>query len=115
MTRMAIKQEIVKMVLDRAAGYCETCGGSAASSMALHHRKLKSRGGKDSANNLIWVHHECHNLGTDSIHMKPAFATDKGWMVASWDQPEDTPFVRADGSIVLLQNDGKITELNGKE
>jgi hypothetical protein len=80
--------------------------------MALHHRKLKSRGGKDCRQQPhVWVHHECHNLGTDSIHLRPAYATDKGWMVSSWEQPEDAPMHLPDGRIVLLQNDGKITDL----
>ena len=113
--RMAIKQEIVKLVTQRAGGYCETCGRPASESMALHHRKLKSRGGKDSVSNLIRVHHECHNLGTESIHSRPAYATDKGWMVSSWDEPENTPMHLPDGRIVLLQNDGKITDLKEGE
>jgi hypothetical protein len=108
---MTIKQDIVNLVIQRAGGYCESCGRPASESMALHHRKLKSRGGKDAVSNLMWVHHECHNLGTNSIHLKPAYATFKGWMVSSWADPEAAPMHLPDGRIVLLQNDGKITEL----
>ena len=92
-------------------GYCETCGQGAEDSMALHHRKLRSRGGQDTVANLIWVHHGCHNLNTDSIHANPAYATDKGWMVSSWQEPELTPFFRPDGAVVLLQNDGNVITL----
>ena len=74
--------------------------------MALHHRKLRSRGGKDTPSNLLWVHHGCHNLDSDSIHARPAFATDKGWMVPSWREPNDWPLFKPDGSVVLLQDDG---------
>ncbi len=109
--RKTIKQTIVNLVIQRAGGYCEKCGRPASESMALHHRKLKSRGGKDSVSNLMHVHHECHNLGTDSIHLRPGFAADKGWMVASWDEPETAPMELPDGRLVILQNDGKITEL----
>lgn len=109
--RMTIKQAIVDLVIQRAGGYCEKCGRPASESMALHHRKLKSRGGKDAVSNLMYVHHECHNLGTESIHLRPAFAADKGWMVASWDEPENTPMHLPDGRLVILQNDGKITDL----
>ena len=105
---MAIDSKIVELVHSRANGYCETCGQSAQQSMALHHRKLKSRGGKDSVSNLIWVHHACHNLGTNSIHLNPAEAERKGWMIGSWQEPEETPFVRPDGSIVLLNQDGTV-------
>jgi len=103
-----VNQKIVEMVEKRAGHYCETCGSPALDSMALHHRKLKSRGGKDTVANLIRVHHSCHNLGTNSIHMNPAVATDKGWMVSSWADPETEPFLQPDGKWVLLKDDGSI-------
>ena len=101
-----INKEIVRLVEERAGNYCETCGTPALASMALHHRKLKSRGGKDSVSNLIRVHHGCHNLDTDSIHANPSMATDKGWMVSSWSEPENEPFLQPDGLWVLLKMDG---------
>lgn len=104
-------KKIVKIVEERAGNYCEVCGGPAHSSMALHHRKLKSRGGKDSASNLIRVHHGCHNLRSDSIHANPERSSQKGWMVGSWQQPHEVPFTRPDGSIVLLQDDGSTQTL----
>ena len=102
---------IVKIVTERATFYCEVCGQVASESMALHHRKLKSRGGKDTPANLIRVHHECHNLGSDSIHANPAISEDRGHMVSSWKKPEETPFLRPDGSLVLLDNEGSIKVL----
>ena len=101
-----MNKQVAQIVIDRANGYCEKCGGVAAESMALHHRKLRSRGGLDTPANLIWVHHICHNLGTSSIHSQPALSEDKGWMVPSWKQPEECPIVKPDGTIVLLQNNG---------
>ena len=101
-------QKIVSVVEDRAAGYCEVCGYPAQSSMALHHRKLKSRGGKDTPSNLIRVHHGCHNLRTDSIHLNPKKAEQLGHMVPSWKDPTEWPFTRSDGSIVLLLDDGSV-------
>jgi hypothetical protein len=108
-----MKQDIVEKVITRANGYCETCGGRAEETMALHHRKLKSRGGKDEVANLIWIHHGCHNLNTDSIHLNPAKAEQKGWMVGSWQDPEESPMVYADGTTVLLKQDGTIHILGG--
>jgi len=35
-------------------------------------------------------------------------ATDKGWMVSSWSDPETEPFLQPDGKWVLLKNDGSI-------
>ena len=106
---------IVEIVMDRAGGYCETCGLPAHESMALHHRKLKSREPRkhlrDSPANLLWVHHSCHNLGTDSIHLKVADASARGWIVPSWAKPEEYPCQRADGGFAYLGNDGSITLL----
>lgn len=106
-----IDKKIAALVEARAGDYCEVCGRPAKESMALHHRKLKSRGGKDTAANLIRVHHECHNLSTDSIHSKVEYAEQKGWICPSWRNPHEHPFVRPDGSIVLLQDDGSATTL----
>jgi hypothetical protein len=77
--------------------------------MALHHRKLKSRGGKDTPANLIRVHHECHNLSTDSIHLNPARAASRGLVVPSWSKPNEFPMEYPDGTTVLLHDDGTIT------
>ena len=41
-------KKIAETVLARAKGYCEACG-LPGDDFALHHRKLKSRGGKDEA------------------------------------------------------------------
>lgn len=104
-----IDKNVVELVKARAAGYCEFCDCPAEETMALHHRKLKSRGGEDSVSNLVWVHHGCHNLKTDSIHLKPAVAQKLGYMVHSWENATEVPLVRADGSVVLLLEDGNIT------
>jgi hypothetical protein len=101
-----MKNEIAQKVIERANGYCEVCGGVAQESMALHHRKLRSQGGKDQVSNLIWVHHKCHNLGTFSIHNQPAVSVEKGWICPSWAEPHSFPFVKPDGSIVLLHDNG---------
>jgi hypothetical protein len=111
MRTRAINKKIQAMVIERAGGYCELCSRPAQSSMALHHRKLKSRGGQDSVSNLIWIHHSCHNMSERSIHSNPRLSEEKGWMVSSWREPHDTPFVRANGEIVLLQDDGNVTLL----
>jgi hypothetical protein len=106
-----VDKKVVKIVEERAGGYCEVCGHPALPSMALHHRKLRSRGGQDTPSNLIRIHHGCHNLRSDSIHHNPEGASQKGWMVGSWQEPHLTPFTRADGSIVLLLNDGSVSIL----
>jgi hypothetical protein len=110
-------KKVVEIVRFRAEDYCEVCGQTAQESMALHHRKLKSRGGKDTAGNLIWVHHKCHNLGTDSIHLNPEWAEQHGYMVPSWQNPQEVPISLPSGGFALLLDDGtkKILEEKAHE
>ena len=97
-------KRIAEAVLNRAGNYCEKCGNSGYD-FALHHRRLKSQGGKDEVCNLMAVHHKCHNMGTDAIHMNPAKSIEMGWIVPSWAQPAEYPLHLSDGSKVLLDNE----------
>lgn len=82
--------------------------------MALHHRKLKSRGGKDEVSNLLYLHHECHNMSSYSVHSQVATATAKGWIVNSWAEPSQVPVALPDGRVVILRDDGEaITVMEG--
>ncbi|NBX51770.1 HNH endonuclease [bacterium] len=102
-----LKMEILRAIVwARSRGYCEKCGTQLPDSWALHHRKLRSRGGKDEVQNFLALHHECHNLGTDSVHLNPSYATDKGYMVHSWEDPRECPVTLPDGSIVTLTPEG---------
>lgn len=106
--------ELRDIVYARCKGYCEKCGKSLPESWALHHRKLRSRGGKDEVSNFVALHHECHNLGTDSVHFNPANSRDYGLMVGSWQEPSECPLTLPDGSIVILNNEGTYTYLERK-
>jgi len=102
-----MKTDLREIVWLRCGGYCERCGIPLhENDFALHHRKLKSRGGKDELSNLVALHHYCHNLGTDSVHLNPEDATREGFMVASWSNPEETPVTLGDGRMVLLTTSG---------
>jgi hypothetical protein len=94
------------LVWSRARGYCEKCGQSLPASWALHHRKLRSRGGKDEATNFVALHHECHNLATHSVHSNPKDALEKGFMVSSWADPAECPVTLPSGDIVILTPEG---------
>lgn len=107
-TRTRINKKLIELVQQRAGGYCEICGRVATESMALHHRKLKSRGGKDEVANLLWIHHECHNMGTHGVHNQIKEATAHGWIVNSWANPAQVPVLRPDGNLVILLNDGTV-------
>lgn len=99
-------KKIAQKVLERAGGYCEKCGGTLYEAYNLHHRKLKSRGGKDQVSNLIAVHNHCHIQQKDSIHDNPEESERMGFMCPSWAKPEEHPLIRPDGSVVLLLEDG---------
>lgn len=90
----------------RCNGYCERCGIPLAADWALHHRKLRSRGGKDEITNYAALHHFCHNGGTNSVHAKPDDATRDGFMVHSWDDPARVPLRLPDNALVLLTPEG---------
>jgi hypothetical protein len=100
-----VDSTIANTVLARANGYCEACG-LPGNNFALHHRRLRSQGGLDQVCNLIAVHHECHNMSTNSIHLRPSVAKIKGWIVPSWANPADYPLHLPDGSIVRLTHEG---------
>ena len=86
----------------RCNGYCERCGIPLAADWALHHRKLRSQGGKDEITNLVALHHHCHNLGTDSVHLNVKAAKEQGFIVPSWADPAVVPLILADNALVLL-------------
>lgn len=104
---MADWKHLRELVLARCQGYCEFCGLALTDNFALHHRKFKSRGGLDKVNNLIALHHNCHNLGTFSVHMNIKKATESGHVVSRHAQPENIPLHLPNGSIVILTDDGQ--------
>lgn len=93
-------------VLQRCEGLCERCGIPLGNDFALHHRKLRSRGGKDELPNFCALHHHCHNLGTNSVHLNPEKATADGFLVASWDEPVTIPIRLRDETLVYLTEEG---------
>jgi hypothetical protein len=102
------------MVLARCQNYCEKCGNGLPNTFALHHRKLKSRGGKDELDNLVALHHECHNLGTSSVHLNIKAATNLGLIVPQYATPSEFPLTLPDGSTVTLTADGNYNYLERK-
>lgn len=100
-------EKVRETIFKRCEGYCEKCGFPLFESWAIHHRKLKSRGGDDSASNLIALHHACHNLATDSVHNQPLESKETGRMVSTWEEPEKVPLKLPNGRKVFLTTDGK--------
>lgn len=103
------------LILARCQHYCEKCGFGLTEDFALHHRKLRSRGGKDTVDNLVALHHKCHNLGTDSVHLNIKKATELGLIVPRHAEPNEFPLTLANGSIVTLTTEGTYNYLSRKE
>lgn len=79
------------VIYERAHGMCERCGtGIWFTTYEAHHRKLRSRGGDDSPENLAALCSRCHS----HVHANPAEATRDGFMVPSWADPKDIPIGR---------------------
>ena len=112
---MADWKYLRELVLARCKGYCEFCGLGLTDNFALHHRKFKSRGGKDEINNLVALHHECHNLGTSSVHMNIKKSTASGHVVSRHAEPNNIPLHLPNGSIVTLTLDGEYHFIERKE
>jgi hypothetical protein len=102
-------------ILARCQGYCEKCGIGLSDNFALHHRKLRSRGGKDTIDNLVALHHECHNLGTLSVHMNIKTATETGHIVPRHADPFDYPLLLPNGSTVKLTVEGNYEYIERQE
>jgi len=101
--------EVANKVIARAKGYCEKCG--LPGDLQLHHRKLRSQGGKNEPANLIAIHASCHIQHKNSIHDNPKTSKVKGYIVPSWGDPLEYPFHQVDGTIVKLDNEGTYTRI----
>lgn len=83
-----MKRDLVEAIRGRAFSRCEFCGREEDYSMVVHHRKLRSQGGRDEVANLVWIHDSCHRWA----HGHPAKAYGLGWMVHSWASPSEVPW-----------------------
>lgn len=80
-----IDPKLRELVYKRAGGLCECCGERLnPADYQCHHRKLRSRGGQDSATNLVALHGKCHTR----IHGHPHWSEEHGFMVGSREDPK---------------------------
>lgn len=56
----------------------------------IHHRRMRSSGGKDERVNLVLLCLPCHSM----IHLNPEKAYDTGWLVKSWQNPAEIKPIR---------------------
>ena len=104
MSEGPIPASIRAAVLDRDGNRCAKCAGWRAEGMNLHHRQLRSQGGKNVLSNLISLCGSgttgCHGWA----HRKVADARAIGLIVPSWADPAESP-VRTWHGLVLLTDD----------
>lgn len=112
----AIPASVTRLVDDRDLGYDRMHGRFIGRGRNLHHRKLRSRGGKHTAGNLITLAGSGTTGSHGWAHANPDAATHTGFMVPSWvDDPASVPIRLADvrGRIAwhrLLDN-GRVVDL----
>ena len=80
-----MRKSLRQKVYDRSDWRCELCIPEACERgpLHVHHRKLRSQGGKDEPSNLLVVDNKCH----DFIHAHPAQSYTNGWLVHSYEDP----------------------------
>ncbi len=89
-------------VYERDNGSCVICGRGVSFDWAeIHHRKYRSRGGRDELANLITLD-GCHKTAVHEDHT--GLATANGWAVSRTCEPADIPVRYADGSLRYLTN-----------
>lgn len=93
---------VIAVVDHRARGRCERCGKGALG-FDHHHRKLRSRGGGDTASNLVAICRRCHNW----VHAHPRQASLEGWMVHEHLTPSRTRLRSLRWGDVYLGLDGE--------
>lgn len=92
-----------ELVRARAGGECELCGIRLQGRWEAHHRKLRSRGGQDSACNLAALCFLCHRR----CHQHVAWSEEQGYIVSSYADPATVPMALRESRWVLLTVDGQ--------
>lgn len=97
----------------RANDCCERCGQGLTkqSEHSVHHRKLRSRGGKDHVSNLVLLCGTgttgCHGI----VHRFMLNAHADGWLVGSYEDPQFLGIVHWSGELRVLLPDGGYGEV----
>jgi hypothetical protein len=104
--RRGIPKGLKRAVWNRDQGCCVVCGAALSEDFwEAHHRRFRSRGGRDELVNLIAVCiNPCHR---QRIHLDVTGAAEAaGWAVSQFGVgPESIPVRYHDGRSVLLTND----------
>lgn len=75
---------------ERSGGACEACGRLRGELGVVHHRQLRSQGGRHELTNLVVLHDGCHRF----VHENPSWSKAHGLIVSGWSAPDLVPVVR---------------------
>ena len=92
LSRSKMPTTVADAVHRRSGGRCEfgPHPGCPGPGEHLHHRKLRSAGGENTAENLVDV---CHIAHHELIHGNQTWARHHGWIVSRYRDPADVPFL----------------------
>jgi len=98
-------RQVIEAISARSGGLCEAWIPNICTTGAgdIHHRKLRSRGGKHTVTNCIALCSACHSW----CHRHVAEATDLGLIVSTYADPALVHVVRR-GWPGLLNTDGTV-------
>ena len=101
-----------RIVDERSDRRCERCGHPVQVGGSHHHRLLRSRGGGNSPQNIVFLCGSgttgCHGWA----HANPASATEQGWMLPSKTDPARAPIRRSRyGDYAYLGEDGQVYDV----
>lgn len=105
---MKFTDNVKRLVRERTGMVCDRCGVRAPRPH-YHHRRPRGMGGSSSAasglpSNALLLHPSCHEW----IERNRSYAKSMGWIVSSWDIPNEVP-VFLHGEWALLTDDGSVT------
>lgn len=99
-----IPAPIRALVLVRAAGLCEGCGGLLDDTGTHLHHRIRRRDGGHTLDNLVALHPLCHVLGPLAVHERTKWARARGLTVRVAADVSAAPLILPSGQVVLLDS-----------
>lgn len=99
---------ITAALFERCGGLCEASGLPLPADWQAwdrHHRQTREYG-DDTLPNLVAVRSDWHVNTPQAIHMRPAWAKERGLIVPSWSTPAKAGLWLPDGRLVRLTLEG---------
>ena len=106
MSKKRMPEHVAEAVIERSGGKCEAMGTFFCDGPAqqLHHRRMRSQGGKHTVQNLLALCASCHSW----VHRHPKESYRLGWLVRSVKDPLEVP-VQYRGLTSHLDAEGGVT------